>query len=351
MGNAYTIELPRKMRTHPTFYVGRLRQCYQYEPVSRCEEHLHGREPRSPSSGPVSTIQSGRLAKRPVHAAQRCLNEQQPAHHEENESNVRSQAARTQKRHDRSNDRALRNCIYLSQDPQAHNAEYVHDPGHLATVPLHGSALEQQADPTLEPDQVFPPPHLLVDSSGGQRFLVERTLSHRDVNGVRTSYLYDGTHPLRLKKGRRKRPPRTRVQGLQSVDSFGHLGRNARPPVGIIREPVQLVSRPNGVTFLKPDASCIKFGEPSLTANALDVVDEGIPSLHQGFAVSYKAAIVPPMLEERIGEEFSLSTDSFRAGIRRANLPRVKQRDSVPSVFVPANRSNSLDDSILGDAT
>uniref|UniRef100_A0AAV1TC69 Chromo domain-containing protein n=1 Tax=Peronospora matthiolae TaxID=2874970 RepID=A0AAV1TC69_9STRA len=42
----------------------------------------------------------------------------------------------------------------------------------------------------LEPVQVFPPlPHLLVDSSGGQRFLVERVLNHRDVNGVRTSYL------------------------------------------------------------------------------------------------------------------------------------------------------------------
>uniref|UniRef100_A0AAV1UPE2 Tf2-1-like SH3-like domain-containing protein n=1 Tax=Peronospora matthiolae TaxID=2874970 RepID=A0AAV1UPE2_9STRA len=49
MGNAYTIELPRKMRTHPTFYAGRLRPYYQYEPVSRCEEHLHGREPRPPS--------------------------------------------------------------------------------------------------------------------------------------------------------------------------------------------------------------------------------------------------------------------------------------------------------------
>ena len=27
-GNAYTIELPRNMRTHPTFYVGRLRPYY-----------------------------------------------------------------------------------------------------------------------------------------------------------------------------------------------------------------------------------------------------------------------------------------------------------------------------------
>ena len=28
-GNAYTIELPRRMRTRPTFYVGRLRPYYQ----------------------------------------------------------------------------------------------------------------------------------------------------------------------------------------------------------------------------------------------------------------------------------------------------------------------------------
>ena len=30
LGNVYMIELPRKMRTHPTFYVGRLRPYYQY---------------------------------------------------------------------------------------------------------------------------------------------------------------------------------------------------------------------------------------------------------------------------------------------------------------------------------
>uniref|UniRef100_A0AAV1TXS6 Uncharacterized protein n=1 Tax=Peronospora matthiolae TaxID=2874970 RepID=A0AAV1TXS6_9STRA len=212
MSNAYTIELPLKMRTHPTFYVGRLRPYYQYEPVSRCEEHLHGREPRPPSSGPVSTRQSGRLAKLPVHASQRCLDEQQPAHHEENESNVRSQAARTQKRRDRPN-----------------------DPRSSCNFSVTLEAPEHQADPTLESDQVFsPPPHPLVGSVGGQRFLVERILNHRDVNGVRTSYLvrwrgyppawdsweprvqlivdvlgfveqYDETHPLRSKKGRRKK--------------------------------------------------------------------------------------------------------------------------------------------------
>uniref|UniRef100_A0AAV1U400 Chromo domain-containing protein n=1 Tax=Peronospora matthiolae TaxID=2874970 RepID=A0AAV1U400_9STRA len=78
-----------------------------------------------------------------------------------------------------------------------------------------------------------PPPHLFVDSSGGQRFLVRRILSHRDVSGVQTGYLVrwrgyppawdsweprtqligdvlgpveqcDETHPLRSKKGRRK---------------------------------------------------------------------------------------------------------------------------------------------------
>uniref|UniRef100_A0AAV1V2Y2 Chromo domain-containing protein n=1 Tax=Peronospora matthiolae TaxID=2874970 RepID=A0AAV1V2Y2_9STRA len=246
MGNAYTIEMPRKIHTHPTFCVGRLRPYYQYELVSRCEEHLRGREPRPPSSGPVSTSQSGRLVKRPVHAVQRCLDELQPARHEENESNVRSQVARAQKQHDRPND------------------------GHLTTVPIHGSALKHQADPTLEPDQVFPPPpHPYMDSGGGQRFLVERILNHRDVNGVRTNlkkdYLvrgrgyppawdswepraqlivdvldlveqHDETHPLRSKKGRRKTIPRTRVQGLKGFNPFGHLGRDARPPVGIIRE-------------------------------------------------------------------------------------------------------------------
>uniref|UniRef100_A0AAV1TPH3 Tf2-1-like SH3-like domain-containing protein n=1 Tax=Peronospora matthiolae TaxID=2874970 RepID=A0AAV1TPH3_9STRA len=32
MGNAYTIELPHKMRTHPTFYVGRLRRTISTSP-------------------------------------------------------------------------------------------------------------------------------------------------------------------------------------------------------------------------------------------------------------------------------------------------------------------------------
>uniref|UniRef100_A0AAV1T7L6 Chromo domain-containing protein n=1 Tax=Peronospora matthiolae TaxID=2874970 RepID=A0AAV1T7L6_9STRA len=39
-------------------------------------------------------------------------------------------------------------------------------------------------------ESVFPPPPPpLEDSRGGQRYLVEQLLNHRDVNGRRTSYL------------------------------------------------------------------------------------------------------------------------------------------------------------------
>uniref|UniRef100_A0AAV1V320 Chromo domain-containing protein n=1 Tax=Peronospora matthiolae TaxID=2874970 RepID=A0AAV1V320_9STRA len=259
MGNTYTIELLHKMRAHPTFYVASSPPVLSVRARFECEEHIRGREPRPPSSGPVSTSQSGRLAKRPVHAFQRCFDELQPAHHEENESNVRSQVARTQKRHDRPNDRALENYNYPSQDHQAHNAESVLEPGHLATVPLHGSALEHQADPTLEPDRLFPlPPHPLVNSGGGPRFLVEPILNHRDVNGVRTSYLvrwsgyppawdiwepraqliddvlglveqYDETHPLRLKKGRRKTTSPNASTGIARCQSLWPSWKRCAP--------------------------------------------------------------------------------------------------------------------------
>uniref|UniRef100_A0AAV1TX18 Chromo domain-containing protein n=1 Tax=Peronospora matthiolae TaxID=2874970 RepID=A0AAV1TX18_9STRA len=126
--------------------------------------------------------------------------------------------------------------------------------------------LNIQLDPTFEPDQVFPPPpHPFVDSSGGQRFLVARILNHRNVNGVRTSYLvrwrgyppawnsweplaqlivdilgrvehYDETHPLRLKKGRRKTTSPNTSTGTARYQSFGHLRRDVPPPVGKIRE-------------------------------------------------------------------------------------------------------------------
>lgn len=48
-GNAYTIELPRRMRTHPTFYVGRLRPYCQHEISSDGEDNPHVQEPPSGS--------------------------------------------------------------------------------------------------------------------------------------------------------------------------------------------------------------------------------------------------------------------------------------------------------------
>ena len=43
-GNAYTIELPRRIRTHFTFYVGHLRPYCQYDTSSYDEDRLHVQE-------------------------------------------------------------------------------------------------------------------------------------------------------------------------------------------------------------------------------------------------------------------------------------------------------------------
>uniref|UniRef100_A0AAV1UFV8 Chromo domain-containing protein n=1 Tax=Peronospora matthiolae TaxID=2874970 RepID=A0AAV1UFV8_9STRA len=200
--------------------------------------------------------------------------------------------------------------------------------------------------------------------------IVERVSSDRDVNGVRMSYLvrwsgyppawdswkpcaqlivdvlglveqYDETHPLRLKKGRRKTTSPNASTGiarcrfLRQSQKICNLDTNHPTRDRVILpllKAVQLVPYTDWVALLKPDAICTKFTDPGLTANALDVMDEGIPSLHQGFAVSNTATLVPPMFKERIGEEFFLSTDSFRAVIRWANPPTVEQRDSIPFV-------------------
>ena len=45
-GNAYTFELPRRMRAHPTFYIGRLRPYHPYE--ASCENEYNQRAQESP---------------------------------------------------------------------------------------------------------------------------------------------------------------------------------------------------------------------------------------------------------------------------------------------------------------
>uniref|UniRef100_A0AAV1US66 Chromo domain-containing protein n=1 Tax=Peronospora matthiolae TaxID=2874970 RepID=A0AAV1US66_9STRA len=101
---------------------------------------------------------------------------------------------------------------------------------------------------------------LLVDSGGGQRFLVERILNHRDVNGVRTSYIvywrgypsawdswehrsrmivdvlglveqYDETHQLRLKKCRRKTTSPNVSTRIAKCQSFRPSQKRCAPSI------------------------------------------------------------------------------------------------------------------------
>uniref|UniRef100_A0AAV1U769 Chromo domain-containing protein n=1 Tax=Peronospora matthiolae TaxID=2874970 RepID=A0AAV1U769_9STRA len=107
----------------------------------------------------------------------------------------------------------------------------------------------EHTDPHDRVESVFPPPPPpLEDSRGGQRYLVEQLLNHRDVNGRRTSYLvrcrgfppswdsweprsqlmadvlglvekYDAAHPVPQKDRRRKssRHGHKGISGCQSL--------------------------------------------------------------------------------------------------------------------------------------
>ena len=99
MGNAYTLELPQRMRTHPTFHVGRLRPYCQYEDVSRRGSDLRVQGSRPPSSGPVSASHFDQQERYTAHAAKRCPEDLPLARHEANESCVRSRVAQLHTRH------------------------------------------------------------------------------------------------------------------------------------------------------------------------------------------------------------------------------------------------------------
>ena len=68
-GNAYTIELPRRMHTHPTFYIGRLRPYRQHEVSSSGEYNRHAQEPHIYSFRPESVSQYGSVVP---HADDEC---------------------------------------------------------------------------------------------------------------------------------------------------------------------------------------------------------------------------------------------------------------------------------------
>ena len=58
VGNAYTLELPPRMRTHPKCYVGRLRPYHHFEASSDEEEAPTAQESQGDSCDPESELQS-----------------------------------------------------------------------------------------------------------------------------------------------------------------------------------------------------------------------------------------------------------------------------------------------------
>ena len=68
-GNSYTIELPRRMRMHPTFHFGRLRPYYHHEVSSSGDHNRHAQEPPRDSFGPDPVSQSGSVVP---HAGDKC---------------------------------------------------------------------------------------------------------------------------------------------------------------------------------------------------------------------------------------------------------------------------------------
>ena len=65
--------MPRRMRTHRMFYVGRIRPYCQYEPSSDDEDSLHVQESPSDSCARAPGDRSGRAVKRPLHSIERSL--------------------------------------------------------------------------------------------------------------------------------------------------------------------------------------------------------------------------------------------------------------------------------------
>uniref|UniRef100_A0AAV1V0B9 Chromo domain-containing protein n=1 Tax=Peronospora matthiolae TaxID=2874970 RepID=A0AAV1V0B9_9STRA len=167
------------MRTHPTFYVGRLKPYHQYAASSDEERpcaQASRREPCAPDGG----HQQGSEEQLSQPETDQQSHELPLARHEEMSEISRSQAEQRQTQLD-----ASRQC------PPSGDAYSAHARDRRVTLALRDQrSSREHTDPHDRVESVFPPPPPpLEDSRGGQRYLVEQLLNHRDVNGRRMSYL------------------------------------------------------------------------------------------------------------------------------------------------------------------
>uniref|UniRef100_A0AAV1U797 Chromo domain-containing protein n=1 Tax=Peronospora matthiolae TaxID=2874970 RepID=A0AAV1U797_9STRA len=142
------------MRTHPTFYVGRLKP-YHQSAASSDEERpcaqASRREPCVPDGG------------------RRQGSEEQLSHPETDQHSDELPLARHAETSELSRSQAEQKQTHLDASRQ--------------------SSREHTLTHYREESVFPPPPPTLEDSRGGQKYLVEQLLNHRDVNGRQTSYL------------------------------------------------------------------------------------------------------------------------------------------------------------------
>uniref|UniRef100_A0AAV1TE87 Uncharacterized protein n=1 Tax=Peronospora matthiolae TaxID=2874970 RepID=A0AAV1TE87_9STRA len=168
----------------------------------------------------------------------------------------------------------------------------------------------EHTDPHDRVESVFPPPPPpLEDSRGGQRYLVEQLLNHRDVNRTsdelprpvarvyppswdswepRSQLMvdvlglveqYDATHPVPQKDRRRKSSRHGRKKGFQVVNPFVHLSRDTYAPPRAGKETMQLIACTCRGSLFKLITSFDKFVVPSVTTYILEIMDVGVPRL------------------------------------------------------------------------
>ena len=114
--NSYNIELPQRMRTHPKFYVGRLRPYCQNETSSDDEDSPHIRESPLNLSARVPHFHSVRAVKRPLHLSERFLCELSPVCQRRNGFRTRPKDVRGRNRHDPSSDQHQNPCEASAQN-------------------------------------------------------------------------------------------------------------------------------------------------------------------------------------------------------------------------------------------